>query len=119
MMMFRTPACLVLLLIAAASGQASENQRLRHNPFTRPDSVVAPAVESPAREADRAEDLELRATMVTSSSGLANVAGQVLRPGDEIDGYRLLKVFENRAIFVHNGTRKTVFVKHNAADENE
>ncbi len=49
--------------------------------------------------------------MVSSTSALANIEGQVLRPGQEINGYLLKRVYENRAVFERDGNELTVYVK--------
>ena len=63
--------------------------------------------------------LELRATLVGSRDKLANVAGKTLRPGDEIQGYTLVKVFEDRAVFARKGSRLTVYVKPELEEDDE
>ena len=49
--------------------------------------------------------------MVSSTGAFANIDGQVMRPGQEINGYLLKRVFENRAVFERDGNELTVYVK--------
>ena len=104
-----TPAALLTGLAMAA-----EPPPLRHNPFSRPPSVVLRAEAAPEFGDDiPLSVLELKATMVSSGDRLANVGGRILRPGDEFQGYRLLQVYENRAVFARDDDRLTLFVKPN------
>ena len=43
--------------------------------------------------------------------GLANVGGRILKPGQSIEGLTLVKVYEDRAVFLYRGDRLTVYVK--------
>ena len=64
--------------------------------------------------------LDLRATMVGTTDKLANVGGRVIRPGDEIQGYTLLQVYEDHALFVRDSNRLTIYVKpHLVEDDDE
>jgi len=115
----------VLLVVTLASAVpiiagAAEPPALAHNPFTRPPSertVEQQAFTGDAQDAPTR--LELRATMVALSDKLANVGGRTLRPGDEVQGYRLQRVFEDRAVFVRDGRKLTVYVKPDLVEEDE
>ncbi len=111
----RLPLCLLLL---SATAFASEPPRLEHNPFSRPPSQVRVGefrVETALRPAT---ELVVTATMVSSGERLAHIDGRVLREGEEIYGYRLLRIHEDRAIFERNGETETVLVKP-PQDEND
>ena len=116
---------IAFLVAALASGvaftaSATEPPALAHNPFTRPPSertIEQQAFTGDAQDAPTI--LELRATMVASNDSLANVGGRTLRPGDEVQGYRLQKVYEDRAVFVRDGRRLTVYVKPDLVEEDE
>ena len=56
--------------------------------------------------------------MVSTGDRLANVGGRVLRPGDEVSGSKLLRVYEDRAVFLSNGKEVTVHVKPGLDDDN-
>lgn len=51
------------------------------------------------------EDRFLRAIMLSGKESMANVDGQLLRLGDELDGWRLRRLTENKAYFVRKGQR--------------
>ena len=104
--------CLLLtvVLLAFADVVVAEPPPLANNPFSRP---PAPLIRETARpEGDvSTTPLIVIATMVSSTATLANIEGQVMRPGDEINGYLLKRVYENRAVFERDGNELTVYVK--------
>ncbi|MDH3613690.1 MAG: hypothetical protein OES10_10455 [Gammaproteobacteria bacterium] len=107
-----------LLTLCVAAG-AAEPPRLTHNPFTRPPSQVTIPDRLLERPDGSTQELDLRATLVASRDKLANVAGKILRPGDEVHGYTLLQVFEDRAVFTREGNQLTIYVKPNLEQDDE
>lgn len=99
------------MLLQCAAVSAAEPPQLAHNPFARPPSEMTIPVRPLPGTNESLQELDLRATLVASKDKLANVAGRILRPGDEVQGYTLLQVFENRAIFAREGNRVTIYVK--------
>ncbi len=77
---------------------------LQSNPFARP-LVEKPTEAKPilAPEPSSLKDLELRATMVTKGDSFANVGGMILGIGEEIQGYRLVSVENEKAVFSKAG----------------
>ncbi len=73
---------------------------LQSNPFARPflekSKEVRPMLEP---EPSSLKDLELRATMVAKGDSFANVGGLILGIGEEIEGYRLVSVENEKAVF--------------------
>ena len=109
----------VAALLLGSIANANEPPTLRGNPFARPPSVVtAPRLSEPGVDGDPS-GLDLRATMVGSRDRLANVAGKTLRPGDDYQGYTLVQVLEDRAVFARAGKRLTVFVKPELEEDDE
>ena len=110
----------IVWLMVSAQALASEPPELQHNPFARPSSEVI-AVRSPDATDNPAADstLDLRATMVGTTGRLANVAGRILRQGDEVNGFVLQHIHEDHAIFVRNGKRRTVYVKPDQVEDDE
>ena len=101
---------LVLALVCCANVVVAEPPPLRNNPFSRP---PAPLVRDEAR-ADSdviSTPLIVIATMVSQTSAFANIEGQVMHPGQEINGYLLRRVYEDRAVFERDGNELTVYVK--------
>ena len=108
-----------VFLVLFSSVDAAEPPELSHNPFSRPPSEISARFRDVRPRDGSTQALDLRATMVMSKSRLANVAGHTMRPGDEIRGYTLLLVFEDRAIFVRDGKRLTIYVKPDPEDDDE
>ena len=98
---------------------ATDAPPLRNNPFARPPSAVTMTEVSPRRPDETGRPLELRATMVGPRDKLANVAGKTLRPGDEFEGYTLIEVYEDHAVFDRGGNRTTVYVKADLEEDDE
>lgn len=105
------------LLLSNAS--AAEQPQLAHNPFSRPPSEVIVPVRPVLRTDGTTQEIDLRATLVASKDKLANVAGKILRPGDEVQGYTLVSVYEDRAIFAKEGSRLTIYVKPDLHKDDE
>ncbi len=101
---------LSIALLLCASTALAEPPPLRNNPFSRP---PAPLISDAARpQGDTSTSpLIVIATMVSSTGAFANIEGQVLRPGQEVRGYVLKRVYENRAVFERDGNELTVYVK--------
>ena len=100
----------ILVLLFCAHPVVAEPPPLSNNPFSRP---PAPLINEAVRpEGDTATaPLIVIATMVSSTGAFANIEGQVLRPGQEINGYLLKQVYEDRAVFERDGNELTVYVK--------
>ena len=101
------PACgrLVLALAAASiavSTWAQEGQtKLRTNPFVRPAVIDGAPQSTPASGPvhSNAPPSRLRFALAAGKDSLVNVDGRTLRIGDEINGYRLVAVRADMAIF--------------------
>ncbi len=107
------PDLLIVLiaLIGAASfatvGAESSLLTLQANPFSRPEALRAkpPPPPAPVVVPPEEVELELTATMVSETAPMVIVNGELLAPGDRIEGMRLIAVFEGRAIFTRDGKR--------------
>ena len=111
----------IFLLLPASwslADAADSPPMLAHNPFSRPPSEairdVRPVLESEGRMGSA---LELQATMIGSVNKLANVGGRILKLGDEVQGYVLVAIHEQYAVFRRNGEDTTVYVKPLAEDD--
>lgn len=94
--------CLSGLAPAQADG-------LKHDPFTLP--VPAPRPEPGAPLPESVWKPELRAIMVAGPKSIVNVAGTLVRIGEQINGYRLVEVHEETAVFVNNKKRVTLWLR--------
>jgi hypothetical protein len=112
---------MLIAAILTAAPALADGERLAHNPFSRPPSsvVVSSNPENPGRNRAPEQAVDLRATMVVGERGLANVDGRILRPGDEVDGYRLERVYEDRAVFSRSGKPIIVYVKPQLVTNND
>jgi len=110
---------IALTVLLDADTLASEPQDLANNPFARPPSEVSGEMRNPVQADGTVAPLDLRATMVGTADKLANVGGRVVRPGDEIEGYTLLQVFEDHAIFERDSNRLAIYVKPHLVEDDE
>lgn len=107
------------LLFVCINAGATEPPRLSNNPFARPPSAVTIPDRPLVMSDGSTQVLDLRATMVASNTKLANVAGRTVRPGDEVQGYTLLQVFEDRAVFARGGKRLTIYTKPDPEEDDD
>lgn len=73
----------------------------------------APQTETPVdsdeiRADEFVQDHKLEAAVVSSGGGIAIVAGQCLRIGQELDGFKLVSVGKDSAVFVSGAARATL-----------
>lgn len=108
-----------LVVLPGGTVSADTPTSLAHNPFARPPSEVTMEVRNPVQADGTVAPLDLRATMVGATDRLANVGGRTLRPGDEVQGYKLMQVYEDKAIFSRDGNRLTVYVKPHLVEEDD
>jgi len=102
-------ACLPGLAAAQAVG-------LKHDPFTRPllAPPPAPAASAPAYTIKAPEPAwypELRAIMVAGPDSMVDVGGALVRLGEHINGYRLVEVHDETAVFVNDKKRVTLSLR--------
>lgn len=114
---------LALVLLAAWLPEtlvAGEPPPLAHNPFSRPPSQEKDYDLGIVQNDDGSgATLALRATMVGPARRLANVAGRVLTAGDEIEGYRLVAIHEDYAVFEKGSKAMIVYVKPQPEEDND
>lgn len=84
------------------------------NPFGQPDILkYRPPIKSPKKNSVRVDkfnvpELKLTATLISVSEPMVIVNGQLLQPGEKIEGMKLIVIDEGRAVFQFRG-RKHVF----------
>jgi hypothetical protein len=96
----------LVCLPGLAMAQASS---LKHDPFARP--VLAPRPTSTTPESESEWKPELRAVLVAGPKSIVNIEGALLRHGDQFNGYRLVEVHEESAVFVNNNKRVTLTLR--------
>ncbi len=100
------------LLAASLRAEEVPHARLDNNPFSRPEVLKpkpppppAPVVQ-PVLPPDEVE-LNLTATMVSKTSPMVVVDGELLAIGDSIQGLKLIAVMEGKAVFRRDGRKFT------------
>ncbi|MBT8101490.1 MAG: hypothetical protein HKN35_13175 [Woeseia sp.] len=112
--------CIFAVGLHASASAAAEPPQIDKNPFARPawEAVVDDRSLIPIDNTTRAS-MDLRATMVSGKGSLANVSGKIIGVGDSIGRYKLLRVYEDRAVFDHQGKTLTIFVRPPADEDDE
>jgi hypothetical protein len=93
----QTRAWLLAASLSAATALAAEV--LRHDLFARPNRTSSVT----GSESLTTWNPQLTAVLVAGDESLANVGGTIVKVGEEIDGYRLLRVQEGTAVFIKDG----------------
>lgn len=102
---------LTLALAVFSWGVANTSEPIVNNPFTRPGYTAdrpLPTAMEPRPEI--MEPLQLKATLIAGSRTLADINGEILAPGDEIQGHRLIRINEGEAVLRKDGTFLTLSV---------
>lgn len=87
--------CLTLLLIVFVSAEADSD--VRRDPFLQPDLT---AIKTSAQQSPTIVNrgtLLLKGTLRSGDNVLANINGNILAIGDELDGFKLISVSEQSA----------------------
>lgn len=104
--------CISILLFITVSYAADKSMNLKKNPFQRPDLFSTGINQAPVVTPDGpGAELDIRAAMSAGENSLVNIAGNIVRIGEEIQGYRLLSVEEGKVIFSKNNSLVTVIIK--------
>lgn len=118
--MIGKPTLAVVTLLLATSTAANEAPALKHNPFSRPPSdELRVSTAMVTDESGSRWSLALLATLVGPTERYADVAGRIMKPGDEVEGYKLLDVQEDNATFIKDGRRFTVNVRPDTTEAND
>lgn len=101
--------CLAVVLAPGYDLQvhaAEQAGDLRSNPFAQP----APAEKAPDKPQETVDVFKLRGIMIAGSRSQANIGGEILSIGEEIDGYKLVSVQRQYVVLVKNGVKKILAV---------
>jgi hypothetical protein len=94
------------LAVAFIAVGAPATEVLRHDLFARP--LLTSLARTNRSGATSATELQaawspkLTAVVVAGADSVANIDGTIIRVGETIDGYRLLRVQEGAAVFTRN-----------------
>ena len=99
-------SCLLLLSTAVPAVETF----LKSNPFERPVMKDKSAASRNAAAQAALPAMTLRSTMAAGPASLANIGGEILGIGEEINGYRLLAVHPRHVVLEKNDIQKTLSI---------
>lgn len=107
---------LILLCLGSLPTQVMSAEPLRHDPFARPAFAQANAGGATAMMAGKGDESinwapQISILMNAGRDSMAVVNGAIVRLGESIDGYRLVKITHGEAVFMKNGKRMAVQMK--------
>jgi hypothetical protein len=88
---------------------------LKSNPFEQP----APAEKVADKVQETAKALELRGIMIAGPRSQANIGGEIIAIGEEIDGYRLVSVKQRHVVLIRNDVKKILAVDADGQERRE
>lgn len=96
--------------------------RVLHDPFQRPaisqkSMAVPETAKTPVQPP--AWIPQLKATLLAGRNSMANVDGKVIKLGETINGYKLIKVGERSAVLVKNKQHKQITIDDETNKQNE
>jgi hypothetical protein len=100
-----------ILYLCSVSSLAADVEllTLRKNPFSQPEVVKTPPPPPPVAVEivvpPEEVELDLTATMVSATTPMVIVDGELLTIGDRIEGLKLIAVMEGSAIFSRGGRK--------------
>ena len=116
---------IVLLLLAGMLPQVicyasdAEPTILQTNPFLRPThEEINSGNSNSTTNKTPVGSMRLRGIMRANSNSVANIDGEIISIGQQIQGYRLISVQQRHIVLDRNGTQITLSID-NAADGND
>ena len=114
----RSLLIMAALWTAGWQAAAAAAEPIAKNPFTRPGYTAdRPLPAAPGVEVEDFREIELKATLISGRRSFANLNGEILAPGEEFRGYRLLRVSEGQAVLSRDGETLTLRVRDPDKDE--
>ena len=110
---YNSVVILVIMIFMTVAHAESGSISLKKNPFKRPVFVSDKNKTSFATTSSLGDELDLRAAMFAGKNSLVNIGGNIVRIGEEINGYRLMSVLEDKVIFSKNNSLFTISLKKN------
>ncbi|NOU45369.1 MAG: hypothetical protein HOO87_17810 [Methyloglobulus sp.] len=114
--------CVWLCSFSVAGEEYPQALRVLHDPFRKPaipqQSVAEPDnISKPSTQPSWTP--RLTATLRAGQNSMANVNGRIIKLGETINGYKLVKVDERSAVFVKNKQRKKLMIDDEKNKPNE
>ena len=106
----RTLALIGLQLLLLSSAAHAVDTFLKSNPFERPVKKDRGEVSQGAAAQVVLPAMKLRSTMAAGTASLANIGGEILGIGEEINGFRLLAVHPRHVVLEKNAIQKTLSI---------
>jgi hypothetical protein len=98
----------LLVMLPSAAAQAVEVS-LKTNPFERPVITGSDAGQESAVQAPLPE-MVLRGTMAAGRYSLADIGGEILGIGQEINGYTLMAVHQHHVVLQKDDAQRTLSI---------
>ncbi len=93
----------LLLSRLAIADERPKQIQLRHDPFQKPEMLLAARPKHVDKEIDQPnwlnQNSKLNMTLRAGKNSMVNVQGRVIKIDENIDGFKLVKVLERSAIF--------------------
>jgi len=102
-----TPWLLLGCVHAAAAADAPAG---RHDPFARPDLAGLAAAAASGSVAAPTWQPRLRAVVMAGPRSMVLIDDEVVELGVDVNGYRLIRVLPDKAIFVRDGRRVVIAI---------
>jgi hypothetical protein len=90
---------------------SADSATVLHDPFQKPAFMLPSVKPIKSDQTDKSPWIpHLIMTLRAGGNSMANVGGQLIRLGEEINGYKLIEVYERSVVFVNQGkiTRLTL-----------
>ena len=102
-------ALLALLMpVAVASGTEIT---LQTNPFEAPPEAGNQGTQQDSSQVEvDQQEMDLRGTMAAGQYSLADIGGEILAIGQEINGYTLVAVHKRRVVLQKNDVQRTLYI---------
>ena len=109
----RTVFYILMLTVASGSFAADELplSSLQYDPFKQPAFLRAPQHTKRSAPVPAKPKLQLRSILQAGNESMVNLNGEILMIGDSYQGYQLVEVNKQSALFIKNGEKIKVTLK--------
>jgi hypothetical protein len=97
--------CLCIFSVSAHSQDEKVENKPRFDPFKKPDQLVKTSTRSQKSENLFQTKLQLFATLRAGKNSMVNIQGKIVQLGEEIEGYKLVEVNDDSAVFANSEQR--------------
>jgi len=89
----------VWVIVVVLVTMAANAERLSRDPFLPPEEFTDAPTRPDALTGSRGFKPEIRGILVAGGKSLVNLGGEIIGPGEEANGYLLLEVGDEHAVF--------------------